>query len=221
MNKQITHTYRALVALSVFLAFAQVTLADDGGARLAGELRQSMEGVTDLSANFVQTTFMESVELERVTGGKVAFKRGGRMRWSYEGNDPQLLVSDGEIFWVHQIRDRIAIRQDIGDLTPSARVALDLLGGFSGAERHFSLTACGRHCLELVPLVEDPNLKKVRVELGSTPLLPVKVVTEDPVGNITTIELSHIEVNTGLGDDIFEFALPEGVDLFDSEGRPW
>ncbi|PLX41580.1 MAG: outer membrane lipoprotein carrier protein LolA [Deltaproteobacteria bacterium] len=184
---------------------------------LALNIAAGYKGVEDIRANFTQTSTMGTVGIERVTGGKVAFKRGGRMRWDYEGDDPQQIISDGEYLWFYQIRDRSVIRRPIAALTPAARVMLEVISGLSKADEHFELSNCGDSCLALTPKVSEPDIE--RVEVGVDENFRIKSVTTiNGLGNTTMVTLSEAKINPGLEDDYFEFTLPEGVDIFDGEG---
>lgn len=211
---------RKIFALATLLALvAAPALAAPSPMALLAKLRASLAPVTDLTARFTQTTMLEAAGMEKKVDGKVRLKRGGKMLWEYEGADPQTIACDGAIVWIHQVRDRTAIRKELADISPAARAALDLLGGMSDVEKHFSLSSCGDACVELKPLNPDPDLSLVRLELSGDGLMIKAVVTEDPVGNKTRIELSAVEKNKGLGDALFSFTPPKGVDVFDGQGR--
>jgi outer membrane lipoprotein-sorting protein len=154
--------------------------------------------------------------MERVTKGTATFKKGGRVRWSYEGDDPQEIVCDGATLWVHQVRDRTVIKRKVSELSPAGRVALDLLGGFEGVSEQFTLGSCGERCVELTPRRPDPDLAKVRVELAREGGAVASVSTEDPVGNVTKVEFSDLRTNTGVSDAAFAFTPPSGTDVVES-----
>jgi outer membrane lipoprotein carrier protein len=183
-------------------------------------LIQAHEGVTDVRARFVQTTTLEAVELDRVSGGTVNFKRGGKMRWSYEGEDPQLLVSDGTLLWIYQERDRTALRREVATLTPSGRLALDILDGAVELEEHFVIDSCGDNCAELIARVPGGDVDRLTLEVAADTGLISRITTFDQVGNVTKIDFSGVKTNTGAEDKLFTFTPPEGVDLFDAEGNP-
>lgn len=181
-------------------------------------LKGHLARVTDLGGRFTQTTTLEAAGMDKVTAGKVVFKRGLKMKWEYEGADPQTIVSDGKTVWVYQARDKTAVHKDVEELSPASRAALDLLGGTADMEKHFSLSSCGENCIEMKPLVPDPDLSLIRLYVKKEGGL-AKVATEDAVGNKTTVELDLTDVNKGVPDSFFIFEPPKGVDVFDSRGR--
>lgn len=215
----------ALTALALLVAFSFLApplkaVADSTKPHpLLERFIKAQEGVADLRARFVQTTTLETVEIDKVSGGVVLFKRGAKLRWSYEGEDPQLLVSDGDVLWIYQERDRTAIRRDLSTLTPAGRAALDILDGAASLEEHFLVDACGDTCAELVAKVPGSDVDRLRLVLDPKTYFVSELTTIDQVGNVTRIAFSQVETNTGAGDELFQFTPPEGVDLFDAEGN--
>jgi outer membrane lipoprotein carrier protein len=201
----------ALAAIWGFAAGA----AESPEALLVGA-RAALAPVTELRAKFEQTSHLAASGLDTRAGGTVELARGGRMRWSYEGDDPQQIVSDGTTLWFYQVRDRTVLRRELAGLPPASRLALDVLGGFAGIEGQFALGTCGEGCLELVPREPQPDLARLRVELGSDRLVR-SIATEDALGNQTRVVFSALEQDPGLGAERFRFSPPEGVEVLDME----
>lgn len=206
------------VLLGALLA-APGARAAEPEALLAG-LRKAYEDTDDLTARFVQTARLVAAGMDREAQGLVAFKKQGKMRWSYDGDDPQEIVSDGATLWIHQVRDRTVLRQNLAALPESSRLALDLLTGFQGVERSFELGSCGELCLALTPREARPDLSRVLVEVTPGGSEVRAVTTEDPLGNRTRVSFSDLRRNTGLDDGLFSFRVPEGVQVLDMPGGP-
>ena len=185
----------------------------DAPARLVAEIRRAYSGVQDLEARFIQTSRMVSSGLEQEARGRVVLGRGGKMRWTYEGDDPQEIVSDGRTLWIYQVRDRTVIRQDLASLSPTARVALDLLGGLEGVEDRFALGSCGDRCLVLAPRDPETDIKRVEIELAPDRPQVRSVTTEDLLGNRTRVVFEDVRTNVGVPDEVFAFRVPEGVQV--------
>jgi outer membrane lipoprotein carrier protein len=186
-------------------------------ADLLVSLRQTYETTEDLTARFLQVSQLVASGMETRMAGEVKFRKGGKMRWEYEGDDPQVLVSDGSTLWIHQVRDRTVLRQDLDALPASSRLALDLLSGFEGVEKAFALADCGEACLELKPLEARPDLSRVLVQLQADQSSVASVTTEDPLGNRTEVEFTDVRRNVGIPDSAFRFEVPEGVQVMEME----
>lgn len=197
-----------------------VPLASAGHAAnakaLLDELRKTYESTKDLSGRFVQTSHMAAASMERVVGGTVVFKKGGKMRWSYEGDDPQEIVSDGKTLWIYQVRDRNVLRQDVSKLPAGNRFALDLLSGFQGLSESFDFKACGELCLELRPKEARAELTRITLQLEPKGREVKSVTTEDSLGNRTRVDLKDLKWNTGVKDSVFTFKVPRGVEVLDA-----
>jgi outer membrane lipoprotein carrier protein len=185
---------------------------------LLEELRRTYESTQDLSGSFVQTSHLAAAALDRTVSGKVLFKKGGKMRWTYEGDDPQEIVSDGKTLWIYQVRDRTVVRRDLAGLPPSSRLALDLLSGFAGVTEAFDVKTCGDACLELRPRETRPELTRVVLQLEPKAREVRSVTTEDSLGNRTRVDLKDLKWNTGVKDDVFGFKAPKGVEVLDAPG---
>jgi outer membrane lipoprotein carrier protein len=187
---------------------------------LLEELRRTYESTKDLSGRFVQTSHLAAAGMDRVVNGKVVFKKGGKMRWTYEGDDPQEIVSDGKTLWIYQVRDRTVVRKDLAGLPASSRLALDLLSGFSGVTDTFDVKACGEACLELRPREARPELTRVILQLEPKAREVKSVTTEDTLGNRTRVDLKDLKWNAGVKDDVFGFKTPKGVEVLEAPEAP-
>jgi outer membrane lipoprotein-sorting protein len=153
-----------LAALALLFPLASPGHAANARALLE-ELRKTYESTKDLTGRFVQTSHVAAASMDRVVNGTVVFKKGGKMRWSYEGDDPQEIVSDGKTLWIHQVRDKNVLRQDVTKLPAGNRFALDLLSGFQGLSESFDVKACGETCLELRPKEARAELTRITLQL--------------------------------------------------------
>ena len=186
--------------------------------KLLADLRSTYDTTGDLTARFVQTSHLAAAGMDRESQGSVVFQKGGKMRWTYEGSDPQVLVSDGTTLWIHQVRDKTVLRQKLADIPTWNRLALDLLSGLSGVESTFSVGSCGELCLELTPREPRADLARVLVELEPDQKGARKVTTEDSLGNWTRLEFRDTKRNAGVPKDAFVFEPPEGVQVVDVAG---
>ena len=209
----------AAIATAALCACAAGSTSPAADAQtLLAELRSTYDATRDLTARFAQTSHLAAAGMDRESQGTVVFQKGGKMRWTYEGDDPQVLVSDGTTLWIHQVRDKTVLRQKLADIPASNRLALDLLSGLSDVESAFSVGSCGELCLELTPREPRADLSRVLVELEPDHKGVRKVTTEDSLGNWTRLEFRDTKRNAGVPKDAFFFDPPEGTRLVDVAG---
>lgn len=209
---------RRIAVIASLLLLAVPSAHASKAKALLEELRKTYEATRDLTARFTQTSHLAAASMDRVVGGRVVLKKGGKMRWTYEGDDPQEIVSDGKTLWIHQVRDKNVIRQDLKNLPQSNRFALDLLSGFQGVTETFDVKACGEVCLELTPREARPDLSRILLQLEPKAREVRSVTTEDALGNRTRVDLKDLLWNTGVKDELFRFKIPKGVEVLEAPG---
>ncbi len=205
-----------LPVLSLWL-WAAPSASGAGPRELLEELRRAYASVETLQARFVQVSRFGATGVEQEARGRVFLARGGRMRWVYDGDDPQEIVSDGTSLWIYQVRDRTVLRQDLASLPPAARVALDLLDGLEGVEQNFDLERCGDRCLALVPRGDGAEVSRVEVRLARDGPRVASVTTVDALGNRTRIRFEEMRTDPELPEGMFVFRVPEGVQVLGPE----
>ncbi|MBI5015389.1 MAG: outer membrane lipoprotein chaperone LolA [Deltaproteobacteria bacterium] len=211
-------SFRKTLPIALLALLVSTSCLAASAKSLLEELRRTYDSTRDLSGRFVQTSHLAAAGMDRVVTGKVVFKKGGKMRWTYEGDDPQEIVSDGKTLWIYQVRDRNAVRKDLAGLPASSRLALDLLSGFEGVADAFDVKACGDACLELRPRESRAELTRVMLQLEPKAREVRSVTTEDSLGNRTRVDLKDLRWNTGVKDDVFNFKPPRGVEVLEAPG---
>ena len=144
--------------------------------------------------------------------GKMYLQRPGKFRWDYKEPDEQVIVSNGKKIWLYdQELEQVTIKTLKGMVgsTP-ARILSDT----RSIDKNFTITEQGKKdgvtWIELKPKEEDPQFKTVRI--GFTDTLKVMEI-KDNLDQVTTIEFSKLKKNPTLKASLFEFKIPEGVDV--------
>src|SRR4029453_14572922 len=63
------------------------------------------DGARDVSSEFVQKVTITAVEREVEKSGAAIFKKPGKLRVEYEGDDGRLYISDGKKLWIYEKGD--------------------------------------------------------------------------------------------------------------------
>lgn len=176
-------------------------------------LKNFTRGDKAFFATFVQSVYNARGELVRESIGEVSLQPPVNFRWDYFEPFKQELVSNGKKLWLYD--------DDLQQVTVrSAKEALAnspilLLAGDVALEDEFAIKEVGERdglgWVELKPLDEEADFEAIYVAMDSTGLRILDM--RDKLGQSTQIKFENIQVSQRLNRDLFEFKVPEGVDV--------
>jgi outer membrane lipoprotein carrier protein len=218
MKQRTIFAGRALVGAWLVLAVGA------GGAR-AQSLDEVVRGLeaaygrmTDLRAEFSQTSFNKSLNQTIPAQGVVSMKKGGKMRWEYSEPTKQEIVSDGKTLWVYTP----TLNQVNMGAAPEALAgpAGSFLAGLGRLREHFEVRFLnpaqprdseGNVLLDLKPKQPLPTLSRLVLAFEPKAWEIRKAVVYDQFENTVTMRFAKVVVNGGLPDRLFTFVPPPGV----------
>lgn len=200
------------LAVACLIGSAPAVGKDAGGG--TEPLDTFLQDVDSFSASFQQSLVDADDSIVETSSGSVHIKRPGQFRWTYEEPYRQELVADGANIWSYDVDlDQVIVKpqQEMLANTPAT-----LLGGSRDVLDEFevidsSTDSRGTYWATLRPLDTDNGF--TRVELGFDDGVLRRMIFADSLGQTTLIALSDVVVNEPVDDDLFRFAVPEGVDL--------
>jgi outer membrane lipoprotein carrier protein len=205
MNKRLG-TQRLALALAGLLVMA--------GARAdaVDTLREFVRDVKTGRANFTQTISAPDGARKKTSTGSFEFSRPNRFRFAYSKPFEQLIVSDGQKVWLHDIDlNQVSVRlldQALG-ATPAALLA----GG--NLERDFELSALpsrdGLDWVRAIPRAKDGSVAQVRVGFRGKDLAALEI--DDAFGQRSVLQFSAVQQGVALPAERFRFVPPPGVDV--------
>src|SRR3990167_9276596 len=121
----------SVVILCVFIVFkACADLAAD-------RVQHKLNYIKTMQANFSQKTYAKHRRAIYSTG-HMALSRPGRMLWSIEKPEKQMLVADGKRLWIYDVAlEQVTVkpeRQGVGGVA-----GLFLASGHTSVEQHFKV----------------------------------------------------------------------------------
>jgi outer membrane lipoprotein carrier protein len=222
MKQTVLRFVRAGAALAVMLAVV-ATLADAARAETPAALLacvQSRYGaLRDLTAAFSQESRVASLGRPRTRAGRLFFQAPGRMRWEYDGPEPQLIVADGKQLWFHRPeRGQVVVQPMDAAFTRQTPLLFlfgrgDFAAEFSWDERDLAPGPGGLVSIALRPRVEAPDLSRLVLEVAPGECRLAGTTVEDAFGNVTRLAFSGERANTGLAADLFRFSPPKGAQV--------
>jgi len=191
------------------LAAAVPARADDGADRA----QRYLDAVTSLSAHFSQTISDPSGKMLQTSEGTLQLKRPGRFRWDYAPPHEQLVIGDGKRLWLYDpALEQVTVKTL--DATLGSTPAM-LLSGTAKLRDAYDVVRNyeqeGLSWVELAPRDSQGDFAGVRLAFSGAELQRMELT--DSLDQVTRIELSDVQHNPALADDLFTFVPPAGTDV--------
>jgi outer membrane lipoprotein carrier protein len=200
---------RALLAAGLLSCFALAAHAD-----ALDTLREFVRDVKSGRAAFTQTVTSADGAKKRVSSGSFEFTRPNRFRFAYAKPFEQLIVSDGQKVWIHDVDlNQVSVRKLNAALgaTPAA-----LLAG-SALDKEFELAAQpskdGIDWVMATPKQKDGAFQSMRIGFRGKELAAVEIL--DSFGQRSLLQFSQYAANAALPEQSFRFVPPPGADVIE------
>lgn len=174
----------------------------------------------------------------------VPTKRTGptvKFHWQYDSPTTQKIVSNGTTMWVYLPENNQVIESNL-ELVNKADQSdpMAFLTGLGNLSRDFSISWAmpqqdteGNYVLQMTPRQSSALIGKLVIvvdrhaverfhnrDKAKRPWFPIRSTTVyDPSGNSTVIQFSNLSVNHGIPDTVFDFIVPEGVQVVRPTGE--
>lgn len=210
------------VTPSLHIARAAMNL-ESGAAGLnmvLDRLQQHYKATRSFSARFGETITRPGVPPVR-RSGTIYYKKPGKLRWEFEGPQPETIVSDGKTIYDYDPGLNQVVETPLAQAVRSQAAAAFLLGA-GDLKRDFNATGISEpDSSGVVHVSLTPRQGGERIEAGidrKTYNIATLSIA-DAMGNQTYLKFSNIELNPSLGDSRFSFTPPNGADIV-SSGQP-
>ena len=175
--------------------------------------------LTDLHANFVQSSYFLGLDHREYSKGEVFFKSPGQMAWWYKDPDPQRFIADGKTLWFYQ-PDLNQVTVGEFSASFSSDLPVSFLLGLGELRKSFSVkSACytkDEIAISFQPLNATANMASFELLISKDKNLPIGAAIRDVGGNETVITFQEMELNKGVSASRFSFKIPRGADVIDS-----
>lgn len=184
------------------------------------QLRQFLTQTKTASGEFTQRVVPANARpgaAPQVSSGRFTFERPGKFRWIYEKPYEQVLVADGERFYLYDKDLRQVTVKKLGAALPASPAAI--LFGANDFEREFEVKDAGaRDGLEWIdakPRAKDSTFESIR--MGFRDGLPVAMQLKDTFGQTTSLAFAAFQRNPKVDAQVFRFTPPAGVDVLEDK----
>ncbi len=186
------------------------------------KLQARYDSTKGFRADFTQEVESATLGQKVTANGKVFFKKPGRMRWEFV--DPeQLLVSDGNFFWLHQPKENQVIKTPFAQAFRSSSPASFLLGvGRITKDFTPNLQAqnAAAYTLRLTPKKDPEAIGLLDLEVDAKTFDITQATIIDPLGNTTRVKFLNIDRKSPFDESLFRFTVPAGVDIIETPSTP-
>ena len=176
-------------------------------------LETFLQNTTTMQSRFEQRLFDYKNILLQESSGDFKLKRPGRFLWDYKTPYAQQIVSNGKKIWIYDSELEQVTVKNYKQLL--AGVPVILFDQKSDLDIDFKVEDLGLknklYWVKLVPLKNEGDYKEIQVAMADNKIH--RMVFVDGFDQTTAISFKHIEINSPLSDELFDFMPPQGTDV--------
>ncbi len=179
--------------------------------------------VAEFSADFIQESTLKAMDIVDTAEGNLKVRRPGMMRWEYVAPDPQIIVTDGDRLWIYRPEDNQVMVGNAPAFFKDGKGAgflsdMKLLRAKFTVFLETTETAGNKdYHLKLFP--QDQSLELAAIILVVDPVTYIikNIVTYNAYEDETRIQMTNYQFDIKFDDDMFNFAIPKGVEILEME----
>src|SRR5574340_590046 len=201
----------SMTRLFVLLLFFVPLSSHAGGI---DTLKEFISATRSAQANFTQEVTDQTGKRIQNASGTMQFQRPGKFRWSYQKPYEQLIVGDGEKFWLYDLDlNQVTVKKLDAALGSSPAA---LLSGSNEIERDFILKESGSRdgleWLQATPKGKESSFDRILMAFNPQAELAVMELN-DMFGHKTVLRFSAMRRNPVFSAQQFQFTPPKGADV--------
>lgn len=203
-----------LNTFTLLLAMLNAAHAEDA----TRDLRNKLQAMQSLSANFQQTLFDESDQELQQSEGRAKLKRPGQLYWETQSPYENLMIADNKTLWRYDIDLEQVTKQTLNkDISQTP--ALLLSGDVKNIDENFFVRKTeqgeGTTSFILEPKGAEGLVKQLEFTFKADAISRMRII--DDLQQRTDIEFSDVIVNADIDSSVFKFKVPPGVDVLTNE----
>ena len=197
-----------------FLLFLFFILPFAAHADAIDKLKNFISSTHSGQANFTQDVLEKGGKTIQAASGNMQFVRPGKFRWAYPKPYEQLIVGDGEKFWLYDTDlNQVTVKKLDAALGSSPAA---LLSGNNEIERGFVLKDMGNRegldWLQATPRTSETSFQEILMAFDGQSNLAIMEL-HDAFGHKTVLHFTHMQRNPQLSSQLFKFVPPKGADV--------
>jgi outer membrane lipoprotein carrier protein len=218
------------LALSMTTAPLTMLSLDGTGAIGPGSVAANPNELIDQFQHHYQTTKSFTAKFDETltrTGapplkrsGLIYYQKPGKLRWEFEGSQPEVIVSDGKMLYDYD-PELNQVVETVLDRAFRSQAGAALLLGAGNVRRDFTakaVSAPDSRGLVHVILIPKNGGEHIEAGIDSKTYNIAELTIDDAMGNRTQLSFSNIELNQPMRASLFMFTPPSGADIVGSQG---
>lgn len=195
----------------LFILFVIPTLAiGDAGQ---SNLQQHLQSYQQLQGRFTQ--IVDGDLTSQSSTGEFWIKKPNQFRWHYSTPYIQKIISDGQKVWVYdEDLEQVSIKSAATAIESSP---LSIILGSTSINQHFKVEQLNKgdslEWLKLTPISDNSGFEYIHVGFDEGVLN--RMLLQDNFGQRTRLLFTEVDADTLIDDELFQFEVPEGSDVFD------
>ncbi|MDO8313353.1 MAG: outer membrane lipoprotein chaperone LolA [Sideroxyarcus sp.] len=183
-------------------------------AAATDRLKTFIAATRSAQSNFTQEVQDRNGKRIQFASGTMQFVRPGKFRWVYQKPYEQLIVGDGQKFWMYDVDlNQVTVKKLDAALGSSPAA---LLSGSNEIESGFILKDIeardGLEWLQATPRSAETTFEKILMAFNAKSVLVVMEL-HDTFGHHTVLRFTELKNNPSLGAQLFKFVPPKGADV--------
>jgi outer membrane lipoprotein carrier protein len=182
---------------------------------------QAYSQIRSMEADFTQALYVPLLESTQNSRGRMFHRSPDRFLMRFTDPAGDIIVADGRYVWMYypSTDDKQVIRTQLSSAGQQVDLYREFLADATSrfaASLDASESVGGRpaKALTLIPRQASPY-RRVRIWVDNQDSLVRKFEISEENGSVRTLQLSGLRLNGTLGDDLFRFTPPAGVQVHD------
>ena len=192
--------------------------------RVIQEMEKIRQGIEDL---LVQVEVVASDPVsgrEEITPIEFKFKPPDKLISEIQRPGGRLAVINGENMWIYSPDINLVEKYLLREESKRSRVLYEMSWGLTspirmlvrGMNRELAVLEDGTYLITLKPDQKDPDLEMLQAWVDPESWLVKRMKIFAPGRPPTEVRVKHWQINSGLSDDIFNFQVPSGAEVFEA-----
>jgi len=198
----------------LFIGLSILMCADAAHGGGIDKLKEFIAATQSAQADFTQGVLDQNGKRIQSASGIMQFERPGKFRWTYQKPYEQIIVGDGEKFWLYDADlNQVTVRKLDAALGSSPAA---LLSGNNEIERDFTLKESGSQdgldWLQAISRTQDSGFNRILMAFNAQAELVIMELN-DAFGHKTVLRFANLKRNPQLAPSLFKFVPPAGADV--------